>query len=387
MNNLNITPEKIKVRDFLTYKTPFLKSTIPPQSDENLTDQIDTTVKQLDMIIHRSFGDDLTKAAAANAKAQVIQLGAMMNERLNAESDDYNACMDTIEAMHDHLTAACNEVRRLLEGETQAEKNSEAQQADIRQAMQKITELEVSVAALKAYEKSHPPALKAENDRLTKELSKARADRKESSKANQTIQQALNRANKQVSDQRKKLADDEKIIAALTTQLKDEQQRTSALGAVILRSSGGEGATTHYTRSNSLQEVTCYICTYHFQSPILPHLEKNWNQAITEDIRYRILDTLKEECPKLYQRIKDGEKAPLSDLRLPVKAQNALIAAGYTRVASIARVLTPEITNIAGIGTQLKSVIINALITWESEWSEVNGLVEEYRLSKLSRLA
>ncbi|WP_241613228.1 hypothetical protein [Rosenbergiella epipactidis] len=340
-----------------------------------------------------------------------------LNEQLAAETDR----ADTLQANYDRLEIKFESFRR--EHEKMVIDNDRVAEIACIQMKQERAEFA-------NYRKLVPDSLAKDNQKLQQENAKLRAERREDAKARQGT---LNGSKKLITENavlQRKLANMEVDANKLRERSLDMEHRLKEMSYHVNRMSGTDGYTEHTTKSCAGHNIACHINTFYHQSLIplhgeftdrdsnyglnvhwqirtasmidmtvlaspwgraiffkLPHLEEHWNEDITHDLEGRIEATYEKEKPQLYKRLKDGENTPLSALNLSTRAENVLMANRFVTVRDVAGILTPEFKDIDGCGESMTKEIINALITWENNWSQENGAVEEYRRSKLSAIS
>ncbi|WP_241646984.1 hypothetical protein [Rosenbergiella metrosideri] len=355
-------------------------------------------------------------SAIESLKAQAATGTDTLSERLAEEIDK----SDTLQANYDRLEAKFEAFRH--EHEKMVINNDRVAEVAAIQLRQERAEFA-------HYRKALPESLSKDNQKLQQENAKLRADRREDAKVRQEILTTNKKLSSENNTLQRKLSDTEKSANNIQLRNLNLEHDMAEMAHHINRMSGTDGYTEHTTRSIAGHNITCHINTFHHQilmplygdfterdchygvnahwqirtatmidmtvlaSPWgraifhkLPHLEQHWNEDITIDLEGRIEAAFEVETPQLYKRIKAGEEAPLSELNLSTRTANTLMNNRFVTVRDVAAILTPEFKDIDGCGDAMTKEIINAVITWENNWSAENGAVEEYRRSKLSSL-
>lgn len=409
-----------------------------PVTDEVLNLGFEAAYNQLNLTMRRISGDDLDRRAIENCIAALEQIQADFVVKLNYETDTYNALMDAfdlLQAQLSELSPLKNEIDKIrldaserieeaedalklgmleLEGERERLKGErEALQTDLLNAQ---LSLKAVMMQFDTYKRKNPERLHAEISEKSKEISRLRAERKDSSKARQELQQKLNIADREVTkgrNERARVEGELSKITALHNHLKERVDfhdgRESVKEFILLTKDGSEVGcyiySYHFGLSifEKIRGPSLELADFHFQirtammlamdvvpgiwgNPIfecLPGLVDIWNPAINDELHDRIMARLALDFPRLHRRILDAMAAPVTELQLPAKTLSVLSKAGYETVQQIAAELPFELTKIKGVGEQTAEEILAAINSWCIAWSRKNGEVENTRSNRV----
>ncbi|HCD8984426.1 TPA: hypothetical protein NEF81_002469 [Citrobacter freundii] len=395
---------------------------------------------QLNLTLRRISGDDLDRRALETSISMIEQLQSDVNTRLDDETNDCNALIEQLETTKNQLLEM-NLYKVGVQEEAQA-KEDELEglrhdvkmkalelensiinlQSQIESSAQELTTMQLAYNSLKAsfdtYKRLHPESLLRERDDLTKQVSRLRAERKDTNKRLQTMQGKLNIADKEVATARSNLITKRQDLDRLNALYENLRKRVDF-------HDGREQVKLHTVVTEQGTELNLYIYNFHFGllarnsyikghvieladfhfqirtamlvamdvvpgvwgNPIYERLSvfKNaWNPAIDEELHQRIMTRLEMDFPKIHKRALDAIAAGIDELTLPAKVLSTLKCAGFKNVQAIASVLPFELVDIKGIGEQTATEITNAINSWAIRWARENGDIEAYKSNVIS---